>query len=134
MGYAYQNLQKDEKIVARAQFSKLAALPSLFFIIEMVILGIFMKMLFKDYITLIICIIIGIIPLIVALLSISSRELVVTNKRVLGKNGIFGLNTIDILFSKVETVTVSAGLIGRIAGYYSLKFTGSGSAIMPFRL
>src|ERR1044072_8473446 len=45
-----------------------------------------------------------------------TTELALTNKRVIAKSGIISRNVIDVSVSKVEGVTYSQGIIGRIFG------------------
>lgn len=132
MKYVSNNLQKDETIKTNAEISKLSAIPWLFFFAIFVFWGVIMLIALNSVLYLIIFSICGIVPFFVALLDIKNQELVVTNKRVLGKRGILGVKTIDILLDKIESVTVNAGFIGRIIGYYTIRISGSGTTKLAF--
>lgn len=139
MEYVTQNLQKDERIEATARFSKLAAIPWLiYFIVFLLICTVFGAVFIKTNIKgagialIIIGIVFGLLPYLMALWDISKTELVVTNKRVLGKRGIFSMKTVDILLNKVESTEVCAGFWGRITGFYSVSFRGSGLSSLKF--
>ncbi len=57
------------------------------------------------------------IPLIIALKNIISYlkcEFAITNKRVIGKYGVFSTHVIDAPLDKIQGVTVSQGLAGKI--------------------
>lgn len=65
--------------------------------------------------------------LIVALASIPlwTEKLVITNKRLYGKTGLIRTKTLDTPLNKVNTVSVSSGLIGKLFGYGKIHVTSS---------
>jgi membrane protein YdbS with pleckstrin-like domain len=62
-----------------------------------------------------------------------TTELAVTNKRVIAKSGIIRRNVIDVSIAKVEGVSYSQGIIGRIFGYGSILVRGTGLGQVPVR-
>ncbi|MDA5194811.1 PH domain-containing protein [Govanella unica] len=60
-----------------------------------------------------------------------STELVITNKRVIAKFGIFSRNTIEINFKKIESLRVNQGIFGRMLNYGSIIVVGSGATHAP---
>lgn len=62
-----------------------------------------------------------------------STELVITDKRLIVKYGLLSTHSIEIRFSKIETVQVSQGLIGKIFNYGDIVVTGTGSTFDPIR-
>lgn len=132
MKYIAKNLQEDEEIKKSAQFSLLFALPWLSFFIIFLIVGILLTVVAHSPLYAVLFSICGTFPFLVAILDIKKQELVVTNKRILGKRGIFGVKTIDILFNKVESVSVTAGPIGRLMGFYRIEISGSGTTKFIF--
>lgn len=63
---------------------------------------------------------------------IKSFEMVVTNKRVIAKFGLFIQKTFEMNLKKVEGCNLNQGLLGRIFGYASLTVRGTGGGIAPF--
>ena len=71
--------------------------------------------------------IIAFLPLIVALLlfmedmiSYASMEIIVTDKRILGKQGILGLTILDVPLNNVTNIKVDMSAIGRMFDYGKL--------------
>jgi|SRR5579862_2700484 len=62
-----------------------------------------------------------------------STELVITDKRLIVKYGLLSTYSIEIRFSKIETVRVSQGLIGKMFNYGDIVVTGTGSTFDPIR-
>jgi len=102
MSYIKKTLINDERVIS------IFSIHKLFYIIP------FMMSFF----------IIG-IPL---LLKLIFTEYGLTNNRVITKTGIIGRSTEEMKLSKVETVEIKQGILGRILGYGSVIVTGTGSS------
>lgn len=61
-----------------------------------------------------------------------SSEFAVTNKRVIIKLGVTTTRSMELLLSKVEGITVTQSLMGRLFGYGEIVVTGSGGTQEPF--
>ncbi|MDQ2877611.1 MAG: PH domain-containing protein [Pseudomonadota bacterium] len=62
-----------------------------------------------------------------------TTELALTNKRVIARYGVISRNVIDVSISKVEGVTFTQGLIGRIFNYGALFVRGTGAGNVPIK-
>jgi uncharacterized membrane protein YdbT with pleckstrin-like domain len=62
----------------------------------------------------------------------SATEMAVTNKRVVVKTGVLTRRTYEILLSKVESIHVEEGLLGRMLGYGGAVVRGTGGTPEPF--
>jgi uncharacterized membrane protein YdbT with pleckstrin-like domain len=62
-----------------------------------------------------------------------TSEFAVTTTRLIFKVGLVARYTTELLLSKVESVGVTQGLLGRIVGYGDLTVTGTGGAREIFR-
>jgi len=69
----------------------------------------------------------------VGYLSRAATEMAVTNKRVIIKTGLLRRRTFELLMSKVESIGVDEGILGRILGYGSVVVHGTGGTPEPFR-
>jgi uncharacterized membrane protein YdbT with pleckstrin-like domain len=78
----------------------------------------------------IVCVL-GVIPIIVALIRRNSTELAVTNRRIIAKFGFIGRRTVELNLAKIESVRVEQTVAGRIFGYGSIFVTGTGSTMDP---
>jgi uncharacterized membrane protein YdbT with pleckstrin-like domain len=61
-----------------------------------------------------------------------STEIAVTNKRVVIKTGLLSRRTFELLLSKIESIGVEEGMIGRMLGYGSVIVRGTGGTPEPF--
>ena len=68
---------------------------------------------------------IAVIILGIAALPMYTEQLVLTSKRLYGKTGLIKTNTLDTPLNKVNTVSVSSGLFGKIIGYGTIHITSS---------
>lgn len=112
MTYIKQTLATDETLLAEGKISKW----SMFHIYcAAVIFGVS-----------IICLPISALLLLYAWLKIRTTEMGITSKRIIRKSGLIVRNTDEIRLSKVESVSVKQGLLGRIFGYGDVIISGSG--------
>ena len=77
--------------------------------------------------------ILGVTAGLIGFLKRSATEMAVTNKRVVVKTGIVSRRTYEILLSKVESIHVEEGLLGRMLGYGSVVVRGTGGTPELFR-
>jgi len=70
--------------------------------------------------------------LLVAFVRRRTSEFAVTNKRVILKLGVLNTRSVELLLSKVEGVTVTQSLTGRLFGFGGIVVTGSGGTQEPF--
>ena len=66
-------------------------------------------------------------------LKIICTEYAVTTKRVIFKEGIIARRTEEQLLTKVETVEVNQGIIGRLFDFGNVKVTGTGNSEVIFK-
>jgi uncharacterized membrane protein YdbT with pleckstrin-like domain len=75
---------------------------------------------------------VALILLLAAWIRRRSSEFAVTNKRVIIKLGVTTTRSMELLLSKIEGITVSQSLAGRIFGFGEIVVTGSGGTQEPF--
>jgi uncharacterized membrane protein YdbT with pleckstrin-like domain len=75
---------------------------------------------------------VGVIVLFAAWIRRRSSEFAVTNKRVIIKLGVMSTRSMELLLSKIEGITVTQSLTGRIFGFGEIVVTGSGGTQEPF--
>jgi uncharacterized membrane protein YdbT with pleckstrin-like domain len=63
---------------------------------------------------------------------LATSEFTVTNKRVVIKVGLLTRRTVELLLTKVETIGVDQGLLGRVLNYGTITVTGTGGTKEPF--
>lgn len=63
----------------------------------------------------------------------ATSEFAVTDKRVIIKVGVLRQRTLEMQLSKVETVAVNQGILGRMLGYGEIVVTGTGGTKERFK-
>jgi uncharacterized membrane protein YdbT with pleckstrin-like domain len=63
----------------------------------------------------------------------ASTELVVTDRRVIYKSGLFSRHTIEMNRTKVESVDVDQSVLGRLLSYGTVTVHGTGGTLEPIR-
>lgn len=65
-------------------------------------------------------------------IKIRGIQMVITDKRVIYKEGIFSTHTQELLNSKVGSITLYQSIPGRIFGYATVGFSGIGARLIEF--
>src|SRR5512138_2876281 len=73
----------------------------------------------------------GLIFLVMAYVRYKSTELAVTTKRVIVKHGFIRRQTVEINLSKVESIQVDQGVVGRMFDFGTLVISGTGTSHAP---
>lgn len=107
MGYAKKTLGEGETIVKQFKIHPIIYLEYILFIWLIFPIYGLIKLLFVEY--------------------------TLTNKRVVQKEGIISRDTEEMRLTKVETVEVKQGILGRIFGYGNVVVTGTGISNVVFR-
>jgi Bacterial PH domain len=76
---------------------------------------------------------IGLIAAVSAVIRRMTTELVLTDRRVIYKTGIFQRHTMEMNRSKVETVGVDQSILGRLLNYGTVVVRGTGGSLEPIR-
>ena len=73
----------------------------------------------------------GLIFWLVAYIRYKTTELAFTNKRVIAKFGFISRQTVELNISKVESIQVNQGILGRIFNFGTLVISGAGNPQAP---
>ena len=111
MGYIEKTIQGDEKIVKIFKIHTIVYLEKLLFSL------LFFWLIFP----------------IIGLIKLFFIENGLTTKRVIFKSGIIGRDTEEMRLSKIETVEIKQGIIGRIFGFGDVIATGTGTSNVVFK-
>src|SRR4051812_2512281 len=76
---------------------------------------------------------IGLIAAVGAVIRQITTELVLTDRRVIYKTGIFRRHTMEMNRSKVETVGIDQSILGRMLNYGTVIVRGTGGSLEPIR-
>ena len=78
-------------------------------------------------------IVIGAMLIMTAVVGRLTTELVLTDRRIITKRGLISRDTLEMNLSKIETVRVNQGLLGRMLNYGDVTVVGTGSSPEPLR-
>ena len=71
--------------------------------------------------------IVGFIWLIIRFIGYKTNDLILTNKRVFGKCGLISITQMQSPLNKIDSVSYSSGIIGRIIGYGTVQIATTSS-------
>lgn len=112
--YVEQNLGKNESIVKAAKFTPI-------YLVWMWVKGILLCFL----------LLIPTFKALFATIEYSRKELAITNKRVVGRVGVFKTVSLDAPLNKVQNVEINQNLIGKIFNFGHVSITTASGSI-PF--
>src|SRR5258706_3039667 len=73
--------------------------------------------------------VVGLAVILVAVIRRQTTELVLTDRRIITKRGLIRRDTVEMNLSKVESVHVNQGLMGRMLNYGDVTVVGTGSPL-----
>jgi len=76
-------------------------------------------------------VVVGLVLLVIAYVRFKSIEMAVTTKRVIVKHGFISRSTIEINLSRVESLQVEQGVLGRIFNFGTIVVAGTGASHAP---
>lgn len=128
MGHIEKKLLNDETILYRADISWKI-------LVSLIVVLIFFTWFSSRFhpIVLLLASLYSIYLIIRVTLVILSTEFALTNRRIIAKKGFFFQHSIEILLNKVESISVSQPLIGRILGFGTVTIIGSGGTQEVFK-
>ena len=107
-------LIKDEKVIYTGNISLWSLAP-------LIVLGLATIWIFG----------LGLIFWVMAFIRYMTTELAFTNKRVIAKFGFISRQTIELNISKVESIQVNQGILGRVFNFGTLVISGAGNPQAP---
>lgn len=140
MAYVAKNLIDGESVVYRARLHSLVLLVPIAIDALLTVAGLAMLIAGLSskptttwlWVAGLIFILLGSVVLLSGVVRRSAAELVVTNKRVIFKAGVFRRKTTEMFLQKIESVGVDQNLVGRISNYGTITLRGTGGTTEPF--
>ena len=77
--------------------------------------------------------VVGLVIFLSAVVRRWTTELVLTNRRIITKQGLVARNTVEMNLGKVESLHVNQSLMGRLFDYGDVVVVGTGSSLEPLR-
>lgn len=133
MSYVDDNLIAGERVLYRSHLHWLILVPPTLLFVVWVPLAWYMAQ--GEWQSLAwIPLAIGVAALLPAVIKRQSSEFAVTTSRVLVKLGVFSTRSIELFLNKVEAISVTQTLFGKLFGYGDIVITGSGGTHEAFSL
>lgn len=140
IGYIESNLSKDEKVLVSEKISGWCFKPVCYFLMvfEFIFLAAITVALFSNdkpplpHGMVVFCLFTALLILWIWF-SNTKTEMLVTNKRVVLKTGIFIHNTDELRLEKVEAANIKKSLLGLVFGYGDIIFSGTGGKKVIFK-
>lgn len=130
MGYIEQNLMPNEQVIYRAQLHwAMFVAPVLVMLIGLVFFGVLTvgRIVFGTFLFIaILPFLLGLLSFIGAIASYFTTEFALTDKRVIAKTGVVQRRSLELLLPKIESISITQPLMGRILDYGSIVVTGTG--------
>ena len=132
--YTTATLQANERPLHHTTIHWMALLGSIFgaAFAFIVIVPIAMLASWKGYYVAWLLLFIPLGILLAAAVGVKTSELVITDRRVLIKVGFIRRHTFEMFISKIESVAVYQGMIGRIFNYGTVEIRGTGGSAESF--
>jgi uncharacterized membrane protein YdbT with pleckstrin-like domain len=131
MSYVASNLIPGEQVLYETGLHWIVVFWPLFFAVFLALPGV--PLLFTNITMGVICLAFAGLLVLLGILTRKATEMAVTNKRVVIKSGLLSRRTFELLLSKVESIGVEEGMLGRMLGYGSVVVRGTGGTPEPFK-
>ena len=135
MGYVESVLAPGERVVHRAAVSHWMFAAS-YFLGALCIVGAAAAVYFdreRGPVIAAVATIVGLLFIVAALVRRGTTELVLTDRRIIAKRGFISRVTVEMNLTKVESLHVNQGLLGRVLDYGDVTVVGTGSSLEPLR-
>lgn len=129
MDFFEKNKLNGEEMISKANISILSISDSFIYFFVSLIIFIFVRsndklegnIVIPLTLLSIILLIFGIVHLIDILITIKTTQLVVTNKRLIGKVGFLNTKTLESPINKITSISVESSIVGKILNYHNVK-------------
>jgi len=134
MSFIDRQLMEDEVVVARANRTNWMYFNEIMFsfviLLYFLYLWLILKIdnIFKASLAVLPFLVIWFVIFIIEVVKDLSIELVVTNKRVIGKTGLIRLKTIDVPIENIDNVQINCTILGRILKYGTITIESKSDA------
>ena len=133
MAYLNKVLEPDEKVSYVAKLSRVAYVPAW----VLTLIGIVLAIATRDYwIALyasLVVVVIGLVWTILIWIKRATTEIAVTDRRVILKTGLISRRTIEMNLTRIESVDVRQGIVGRLLDFGDVLIRGTGAGLEPIK-
>lgn len=130
MGYIEQNLMPNEQVIYRAQLHwAMFVAPVFVMLVGLIFFGVLVvgRIVFGTFLFIaILPFLLGFISFLGAIASYLTTEFALTDKRVIAKTGVAQRRSLELLLPKIESISITQPLAGRLLDYGTIVVTGTG--------
>ena len=128
MGSVFSNLMNGESVVHRTKLSHIIFLkPAIIALIGFIPLYFYWPLAAAP------CFLFAFFVMLPSFIKYLTSDFVVTNKRVIVKEGFIRRKSVDTLLHKIQGIEVDQGIIGRLMGYGDITISGTGGTVETFK-
>ena len=131
MGYVERHLLPDERVLYKTRLHWILYLKAMLLTLVGVVLAVLLRQIADPpwawYVGAAVAVA-GVLWWIVRWIELRTSEFAVTSMRLIFKVGLVARYTTELLLAKVESISVTQGLLGRMLNYGDLIVTGTGGA------
>ena len=131
MGYVERHLLPDERVLYKTRLHWVLYLKALLVTLAGLVLTVVLKQFAEPwwawYVGAVVAVA-GALWWLVRWIELRTSEFAVTSMRLIFKVGLVARYTTELLLSKVESISVTQGLLGRMLNFGNLTVTGTGGA------
>lgn len=132
MNYIASSLSQNEKLIYSGKLSRWYFIPRCFYGTCLIVGAAFFYELTHIFIVALLLFALGCVSLLIETLQYWTREMAVTNKRVIYKVGLFTLETAEIPCNKIESIDVDQSFLGRLMNFGNIRIAGIGASSIAF--
>lgn len=139
--YIKNSLSRDEEIMYIAKFHWFKWMAHYIYVIFAVLLSASVFVAYRNNILttdiksvmLLVAFFLFLMMSIASYVDLVTKEMGITNKRVIFKKGFIHTDSDELLLNKIESIEIEQSLWGRIFGYGDMFFAGTGTTKVEFR-
>lgn len=120
-------LSEDEKVYHDARVHWVVFVPPAFYTLIGLLLGYFISPIMFAVVMLI-----NLYPLYMATVSYQDTHLILTNRKVIGRQGFLSRDWNQLAIDKIESSYIDEPILGRMLGYSTVMITGVGTGLIAF--
>jgi uncharacterized membrane protein YdbT with pleckstrin-like domain len=133
VAYVNKVLEPDERISYTAKLSRIAYVPAWLVILIGIVLAIFTYQIpYVIYVAWAI-IAVGVVWMVMTWITRTTTEIAVTDRRVILKTGLISRRTVEMNLTRIESVDVRQGILGRLLNFGDVLIRGTGAGLEPIK-
>ena len=133
MAYLNKVLEPDERVAYVAKLSRVAYIPGWVITAVGIILAIATMQYPIAFYASLLVVLVGLVWTVLIWIKRTTTEIAVTDRRVILKTGLISRRTIEMNLTRIESVDVRQGIVGRLLDFGDVIIRGTGAGLEPIK-